>query len=488
MSYTHETLPRMARKHYRAWLVNPVTLFLAVVLGVVVFSAPARAHDIPDEIVLHGFVKPEGDRLHFLVRVPLIMLLSMNLPKRGPGFLDLARIDERLQAAAAATAKEIELYENGVRLTPGRAVARISPPSDRSFEAYAGALANIEGPKLPESADVFWNQGFFDAHLEYPIRSERSDFSLNMRLAPGLSGRLKLTVRFLPPDGSTRVYQLHGGAGHVMLDPRWHQAAWLFVKFGFFHILGGVDHLLFLLCLVIPFRRLNWSLLGVITSFTVAHSITLIASAYDLVPAGAWFPPLVETLIATSIVYLALENIVAPDLRRRWLITGAFGLVHGFAFSFALKQDLPFAGSHLLLSLLSFNIGVELGQILFLLVALPALGLLFWRILPERLGTVILSALLAHTGWHWMIDRVEVLRRVEWPALDATSTTALARWAIGLLLLGGVIWLAFRRHRKAERPLALVAGLARRVGSALRAVATRLARILRRPPPSKPST
>jgi hypothetical protein len=227
---------------------------------------------------------------------------------------------------------------------------------------------------------------------------------------------------------------------------------------------------------VIPFRRLNWSLLAVITSFTAAHSITLIASAYDLVPAGAWFPSLVETLIAASIVYMALENIVAPDLRRRWLITGAFGLVHGFGFSFALKQDLQFAGSHLLLSLLSFNVGVELGQILVLLVALPALALLFQRVVPERLGSVILSALLAHTGWHWMIERGEALRRVQWPAFDATSTTALARWALGLLLLGGAMWLAFRRRRKAEGPPAPIAGLARRLGSALRAVATRSAR------------
>ncbi len=110
-----------------------VLSLLAVVLGVLGVSTPAPAHDIPDEIVLHGFVKPEGERLHFLVRVPLAMLLSMNLPKRGPGYLDLPQIDARLQAAAAATAKEIVLYEDGVRLTPSRTAARISQPSDRSF-------------------------------------------------------------------------------------------------------------------------------------------------------------------------------------------------------------------------------------------------------------------------------------------------------------------------------------------------------------------
>ncbi len=71
-----------------------------------------------------------------------------------------------------------------------------------------------------------------------------------------------------------------------MLDPRWHQAAWAFLKAGFSHILDGPDHLLFLLCLVIPFRRIGWTLMGVITSFTLAHSVTLIAAAYGVVPVG----------------------------------------------------------------------------------------------------------------------------------------------------------------------------------------------------------
>ena len=106
-----------------------------------------------------------------------------------------------------------------------------------------------------------------------------------------------------------RAFEFYGDPGLVRLDPRWHQAAFQFVKLGFLHILDGVDHLLFLVCLVIPFRRLR-SLVAVVTSFTVAHSITLIASAYNLAPDALWFPPLIETLIAVSIVYMALENIV----------------------------------------------------------------------------------------------------------------------------------------------------------------------------------
>lgn len=424
---------------------GPITLFLAAWLGLALASNPASAHDIPNEIIVQSFVKPEGTRLHFLVRVPLIMLLNLNLPKRGAGYLALAHIDDALQRATGAVAKEIALFEDRTWLTPARTAARISQPSDRSFETYGGALTHIAGPKLPEGTNVFWNQGFFDAHLEYPIRSDESDFSLDMRLAPGLSGRLKMIVRYMPPDGSTRAYEVHGGFGRLALDPRWHQAAWVFVKSGFFHILDGIDHLLFLFCLVIPFRRQWWDLVKVVTSFTVAHSITLIVSAYDMVPAGEWFPPLVEMLIAVSILYMAVENVVAASLRRRWLITGAFGLVHGFGFSFALKQDLQFAGSHLLLSLLSFNVGVEIGQILVLLVVLPALGLLFRHPVVTRFGVVILSVLVGHTAWHWMLDRLDSLRRVAWPPLEVEAVLTVANWTFVLLLLGGVAWLMIRR-------------------------------------------
>ena len=128
-------------------------------------------------------------------------------------------------------------------------------------------------------------------------------------------------------------------SGRVSLNPSWYQAAGAFVAMGVAHILSGPDHLLFLLCLVIPLVRIR-QVIPVITAFTVAHSFTLIGSAYGLAPTGAWFPPFVEAAIAASIVYMALEDIVGVDLRRRWLLTGLFGLVHGFGFSYALKENL----------------------------------------------------------------------------------------------------------------------------------------------------
>src|SRR5206468_2695363 len=154
-------------------------------------------------------------------------------------------------------------------------------------------------------------------------------------------------------------------SGTVALNPGWWHAASGFIGMGMTHILTGTDHLLFLLCLIIPLR--GWrSVLAIVTTFTLAHSFTLIGSAFHLAPAGAWFPPFVEMTIAASIVYMALENIMGLKLTRRIVLTGLFGLVHGFGFSYGLQENLQFAGTHLLVALFAFNLGIEAGQLLVL--------------------------------------------------------------------------------------------------------------------------
>jgi hypothetical protein len=114
--------------------------------------------------------------------------------------------------------------------------------------------------------------------------------------------------------------------------------------------------------------------------------------------------------------------------------------VHGFGFSFVLRELFQFAGSHLITSLLAFNVGVELGQLLVILLLVPALDLLF-RYVPERIGTIILSALVAHTAWHWMLERGERLRQFPWPTLDAEFLAGAMRWLLLLLLVGCALWL-----------------------------------------------
>src|SRR5262252_6921993 len=414
---------------------------------------PCFSHDIPADVTLQAFLKPEGQRLHYLVRVPMKAMRDIEFPKRGPGFLDMTRVDEYLRDAAEQWISNFtQIDENDTRLPKPRILdARVSVESDRSFASYEQAAAHVTGPRLPDNVDLYWDQAMLDVLMDYPIQSDRSRFSIH----PGyerLGLRVVTVLRFLPPNGVVRAFEFTEDPGLLRLDPSWLQASLRFVQLGFWHILGGIDHLLFLFCLVIPFRRFR-ALITIVTSFTIAHSITLIASAFNLGPDALWFPPLIETLIAVSILYMALENIVGSNKGRRWMITFGFGLVHGFGFSFALRQTLQFAGSYLLTSLLSFNLGVELGQLLVLVLLIPALDLLFRRVVAERIGTIILSTIIAHTAWHWMTERFDQLRKFQfsWPVINAVFMLWVVRWLIVIVLLAGLLWIVTTLVTKTQR-------------------------------------
>jgi hypothetical protein len=424
------------------WTPSPRRLAAACLLALAcALPAIVSAHEIPNDVTIQSFVRAEGSQLKLLVRVPLIAMRDMTWRYKAEDVLDLERSAQALHDAATLwVGDEVSVWEGDTKLEPQTLVAvRASPSNDRSFENYEAASALLAAPQA--DADVAVPSGYLDMLFTYPIASAGSRFEIEPRWAR-LGLRTITVVRLMLPDGVVRAFEFEGNPGRVALDPRWFQAAWRFVKLGFEHILDGTDHLLFLFCLVIPFRRFR-SLLTIVTAFTVAHSITLIASAYDLGPDALWFPPLIETLIATSIVYMALENVVGANLHRRWLITFGFGLVHGFGFSFALKQTLQFAGSHLLTSLLSFNIGVELGQLLVLLLMIPALDLLFSRVVQERMGTIILSTIVAHTAWHWMIDRYNVFSQydVAMPEFTPAFIAELLRYAMAAVALGAILWL-----------------------------------------------
>jgi len=175
-----------------------------------------------------------------------------------------------------------------------------------------------------------------------------------------------------------------------------------FVALGIEHILTGYDHLVFLLGLLIAGTGFK-DITRIITSFTAAHSITLALSTLDFVRIS---PALVEPLIAISIVYVGLENILRRDLKWRWLLTFAFGLVHGFGFASALRDVGIGSGSAVALPLVSFNVGVELGQLSVALVALP----IIWRLRRRQMFVTRLapacSVIIGIAGMAWLVERL----------------------------------------------------------------------------------
>jgi len=400
-------------------------------------------HDIPADVIVRAFVRPEGRQLTFLVRVPLESMRDIDFPLVEGEYLDIPASEPLLRHAAQLwLADYVTFREDGVDLGHLEIVAtRISLPSDRSFATYAEARAHVQSEALPAATRIPRQHALFDVYFRYAIESPQHRFSVDPAFAH-LGLHTVTILRFQPPGRAERAFEYTGDPGLVRLDPSWFQAARRFVQLGFWHILHGIDHLLFLLCLVAPLRSVR-ALVPVITSFTIAHSITLIAAASGIAPHALWFPPLIEVLIAVSIVFMALENIVGAKLSRRWALAFGFGLVHGFGFSFALSETFQFAGAHLITSLLSFNVGVELGQLLVVMLTIPVLQFLFGRVVPERMGVILLSAILAHSGWHWMTARVAALRQyqVRWPAFDAALLASLMRWTMLALIVGGAAWM-----------------------------------------------
>src|SRR6266849_1013863 len=135
-------------------------------LAALVLALPygAAAHDIPSDLTIQAFLKPEGERLRLLVRVPLKGLRDIVFPERGPGYLDLARVGPLLPDASTLWISDsVELYEGNTRLGKPQVLAtRISLESDKSFASYDQALANVTGARLPAATDVYWNQTLLD--------------------------------------------------------------------------------------------------------------------------------------------------------------------------------------------------------------------------------------------------------------------------------------------------------------------------------------
>jgi hydrogenase/urease accessory protein HupE len=173
-----------------------------------------------------------------------------------------------------------------------------------------------------------------------------------------------------------------------------------FLVLGIEHILTGYDHIAFLLALIVIGLSLK-EVLKTITAFTTAHSITLLLAALRIVSLNSRF---VESAIALSICYVAAENLFRQEVNYRWLVTFGFGLVHGFGFASAL-QELIVGRANLLLSVVSFNMGVEIGQLMIISVMLPVLYLLKKQFQFRIISTGV-SAAIFLVGFTWLIERV----------------------------------------------------------------------------------
>lgn len=277
----------------------------------------------------------------------------------------------------AYLAKRVRLYIDDVSCEPA---IRASEVVQRQGMSYAGVALHYHCPGAA--------QGGYE--LEYEVFS---------------------ATDALVDDHSTVLeYDVSGSRGTVVLD-RAHPSVTLgegsalgtaarFTTLGVEHILLGTDHVLFVLALLLGVRRVR-DVVEVATTFTLAHSLTLALAVLGLVNVPAW---LVEPLIALSIAFVALENLLGGAGRHRLAIVFGFGLLHGLGFAGSLQIDDEVSWD-LVLSLLTFNVGIEIGQVVLVAMVLPLLLLLrraSWSVLFYASATTVVAAF----GLFWFVERV----------------------------------------------------------------------------------
>jgi hydrogenase/urease accessory protein HupE len=296
---------------------------------------PAAAHDRIGSFS-HAVVMASGDTVSYYLNLPpaVLTLLRENVGDEVNDLTDFFRAEIRVATRDQACPL---------------AHVDLSPPL-KSGNRIVELLFRCPG----EVADLTVTSSLFldfdESHTQF------------VRLAPPDDPKQLLHEAVLNESNMTfHVADVKAGGS------AWFERAIAFAKLGIEHLLTGYDHILFLLTVVVGISFIES--LKAVTSFTVAHSLTM---ALAFLGAISLPSSIVEPLIAVTVIYVAFENVMRTNIRRRWIWTFFFGLIHGLGFVGALKA-MTISRSELVLSLVSFNVGIELAQLLVVAVAVLAL-------------------------------------------------------------------------------------------------------------------
>ncbi len=289
-----------------------------------------------------------------------------------------------------------------------RAMAGSRPDAERIAEAMRRAvMVRVDGAPCQPGRIAVQDVGaglkvLLDFILHCPATPGRLELEEDWTDLFGAHYQTIATIRSAQGGGEHLLGQ--GSAGiSVDLGTPGPSGLMGFVRLGVEHILTGYDHLLFLFALLAGAANF-WQVLGIASIFTLAHSITLSLAVLGLVHAPA---SLVEPLIALSIIWVAVENMLgASPLWRRFAVAFVFGLVHGLGFADALSP-LALGGWPLVRALAGFNLGVELGQLAAISLVLPIL-IVIGRLASAALVYRCASLAIAVAGVYWLVERISL--------------------------------------------------------------------------------
>ena len=273
-----------------------------------------------------------------------------------------------------------------------------------SFYLREKIRVNVGGEALPMEADAFRigrsvdGQPTFEARLRFPSGRPLESFTIQCEPLTDLGPDHK-TLATISRDGSVEQFVFQKGVSYEGRPRTFWAYAYQFLGLGVHHIFIGYDHIAFLLGLLLMGGRLL-NIIKIVTSFTVAHSVTLTLAALDVVNLPS---RLVESGIAFSIAYVALENLFFKTFDRRWLVSFFFGFVHGFGFANVLKE-MHLSKTGLVSSLFFFNFGVEVGQIIIVSLFVPVLWML-GRTRAYGMTVKLASVAIFSVGAFWFLQR-----------------------------------------------------------------------------------
>lgn len=339
----------------------------------------------------------------------MVLAVCCAFPALSSGH-DVPRSESRIEVSGreVRVAFRLSLLDLGYVDTNGNGVISYDELDDSVGRVYADIKQHyiLKSPALPIQVTLerygVTEDHMLDAELVYQFPQEVTQLSLTSTLdqitRPGhqhfASATLNGTIHeaVLNAENPTAVFNSS--------DVPAIQTFWSFFRLGIMHIFTGYDHLAFLVGLLIVTTSLG-PLIKIVTSFTVAHSITLALATFDIVVLPS---RLTESLIALSIAYVAIENLLGIRAIARYRITFLFGLVHGFGFSNVLRE-MGLSRIHLGLSLLSFNLGVEVGQVMFVLALFPLVVYCISSVSWRRQFETAISLAVMCLAVYWFLQR-----------------------------------------------------------------------------------
>jgi hypothetical protein len=353
-----------------------LTLCLALVVTI-----PARAHEI-------GTTRVTATVEHGSYRIEIVTDAAALAEKLAavegwptPATSDAKELEASLQRAEPAIRRRVSLRFDDVVSIPAFAV-NVVPATD----AMATPVATIQltGQQPSNARTLGWTYGWTFTTYAFTLRTT------------GSTGDPSTTWL----EGGSSAATMALGAAEV---PARRDVAWRYFALGFTHILPhGLDHMLFVLGIFLLTRRAK-AILWQVSAFTLAHSITLGLSIYGLVSIS---PGVVEPLIALSIAYVAIENVLVSELKPwRIAFVFAFGLLHGLGFAGALR-DVGLPRSEFATALVTFNVGVEAGQLAVIAAAMSVVGWYARREWYRRRVVVPASVIIACVAVYWVADRL----------------------------------------------------------------------------------